>query len=574
MTRVRTSSAAVRRPGSALARRCMALARWWVTLARENWLLALLLTGGLALRVMTQIAYRPALLYIDSLKYLYTAGGADPVGYRVMLKPLLLAGNLDLVAACQHLLGLAMAVTLAAVLMRRGTPRWLAALATAPVLLDGYQLQMEQTIMPDVMFETLIVAGIAVLLWHPRPPAALVVTGGLFLGASATVRQVGEILLLPALAYVLITVPGWARRLTSAAVAAAAFALPILGYSAVAYAVTGHFRLSYTGSNEFYGRLVMATNCHHVTLPRYERPLCPSESQAASLGIDGLEHNPGSPLRIYQPPPGMTWSQVVSDFNHRLLTHDPAGVAIAIGKSTMTLFAADRAANPGDTPIYRWQFQPSYPFYPTSLYTSAITPEIVSRIGHEFGGGGPLAVRPLARLLRAYQLNGGYTPGPLLAGAFLAGLVGSLAAVRRRITADQRAAAQACLLFTAGGAGVLLASNAFEFTWRYQLPALVTLPPAAALAITVLSRRSRPLAAREMPPDVLEPGSRGDDDTGERHQDHPGQPDRGGFQDDAPGKRPGDDGHQHPDAAGKPVRLAAGHQPGEDPGEGAREIGG
>ena len=33
---------------------------------------------------------------------------------------------------------------------------------------------------------------------------------------------------------------------------------------------------------------------------------------------------------------------------------------------------------------------------------------------------------------------------------------------------------------------VLLASDLFEFSWRYQLPALVTLPPAGALGITVI----------------------------------------------------------------------------------------
>ena len=48
-------------------------------------------------------------------------------------------------------------------------PHWLAALAAAPVLLDGYELQIEQTIMPDVWFEACIVAGLALLLWRPGP---------------------------------------------------------------------------------------------------------------------------------------------------------------------------------------------------------------------------------------------------------------------------------------------------------------------------------------------------------------------------------------------------------------------
>src|ERR1019366_3027843 len=104
----------------------------------RHWLLAVLLAASLVLRVLAQVAYRPALLYIDSIKYLYIANGADPVGYRVLLKPLLAVGNLDLVAAVQHLLGLGMAVALYLLMRRRSVPRWLAALATAPIVLDGY----------------------------------------------------------------------------------------------------------------------------------------------------------------------------------------------------------------------------------------------------------------------------------------------------------------------------------------------------------------------------------------------------------------------------------------------------
>ena len=53
--------------------------------------------------------------------------------------------------ALQHLVGLAMAVALYLMMRRHGVPRWLAAVATAPILLDAYQLQIEQTIMPDTV---------------------------------------------------------------------------------------------------------------------------------------------------------------------------------------------------------------------------------------------------------------------------------------------------------------------------------------------------------------------------------------------------------------------------------------
>ncbi|HUZ37684.1 MAG TPA: hypothetical protein VMV17_15295, partial [Streptosporangiaceae bacterium] len=130
---------------SALARRTLALARGELPLVRRHWLLALLLAAGLVLRAAAQIAYRPALYYIDSMKYLFGAyPGNDPPGYQVLIKPLLGIANPSLLAAVQHVLGLAMAIALYLVLQRRGAPRWLAALATAPILLDAYQIQIEQ----------------------------------------------------------------------------------------------------------------------------------------------------------------------------------------------------------------------------------------------------------------------------------------------------------------------------------------------------------------------------------------------------------------------------------------------
>jgi hypothetical protein len=108
-----------------------------------------------------------------------------------------------------------------------------------------------------------------------------------------------------------------------------------------------------------------------------------------------------------------------------------------------------------------------------------------------FGGGGPVVAAPLAAFLRAYQLGSGYTPGPLLALMTLAGLAGTLSLARRHATPAQRDAARACLLTFTTAVAILLVSDAFEFSWRYQLPALITLPPAAALAITALFTHRR-----------------------------------------------------------------------------------
>ena len=152
----------------------------WPAVLRRHWLAAALLAAGLALRVLAQFAYRPALFYIDTTRYLYNdAQGMDPVGYKGPLRVILAITNFNTIAAVQHLLGLAMAVVLYVLLLRRGAPRWLAALAMAPLLLDAYQIQIEQTVMPDTWFEALIVTGLAILLWRPAPGWRAVLAGGL-----------------------------------------------------------------------------------------------------------------------------------------------------------------------------------------------------------------------------------------------------------------------------------------------------------------------------------------------------------------------------------------------------------
>jgi len=514
------------------------LARWRLraghaaALARHHWLFAALLAAGLALRILAQIAYRPALLYIDSTKYLLGAyPGDDPPGYLLALKPVLALGNIDLIAAAQHLLGLAMAVTLYLLLLRRGAPRWLAALATAPVLLDAYQVQIEQTVMPDVMFEVLIVAGLAFLLWRATPLPWMTLAAGFALGASATARQIGEIFLLPAVAYLLIVVPGWRQRLKHAVLVCLAFALPILAASYKNYVDPRlhSFSLAPYSTGSIYGRMAEAANCATLRVPAYERMLCPDARQKLLLGPDGLDHNPASPIRgagiaslsaasraallqlcpkrvavhlgttvAYRVVPSMC-GRVTSDFDHRVLAQQPLNVVASAVRDTVKVFALGRHTDPGDTPISRWQFQPVYPQYPPYIVIShgAFVFGTYNRDGVEqtigagahLRGGNPVVVKPLATFLRAYQLDGGYTPGPLFAFCVLAGLAGSLATLRRRAPPRQRAAALACLLFFTTGALALLASDLFEFNWRYQLPALVTLPPAAALALTLLVRR-------------------------------------------------------------------------------------
>jgi hypothetical protein len=520
-------------PGPASGGRWRAWRAQGLTAARHHWLVSVLLVAGLVLRVLAQIGYRPALLYVDSLKYLYGASpGSDPLGYRLVLKVILLVGDLGTVAAIQHLLGLAMAVALYVVLLRRGVPVWLSALAVAPVLLDAYQLQMEQTIMPDVWFEALIVAGLVVLLWRPVLTPRFAVAAGLILGASATFKALGEFLVLPALLYLLAAGGGMRRIVRGSAALVVAFALPILAYCGINYARTGHFWLA--RQQILTGRLAAAADCATLKLPAAARPLCPTPAEQQALGPDGLEHLWGlSPLYATPMTPGRRRA-LINDIKSAVVHQQPGRVAVSILSDTLRLFAPTRQATPWVTPIARWQFQAGYPTYPPWINIcpdGQLSPQAclteqqalrkkrapvtdlllrpggtlvvgVQRTGGGFFRAGTLSSsyggraqvsRPVAAFLRSYQLDGGYTPGPLLALAALAGVAGSvLALVFRGGDARRRQLALGSLLFTGTAAVVLLIPDVYEFSWRYALPAVITLVPAGVLGgCAVLTGRRR-----------------------------------------------------------------------------------
>jgi dolichyl-phosphate-mannose-protein mannosyltransferase len=470
--------------------------RWNATAARvllrRHWLFAALFALGVLLRVMAQVAYRPAILYFDSAGYLgayrLSLAEPDPPGYSLTVHLLLrVFHDLAVLAALNHLLGLVMAGLIYAVLLRRGVMPWMAALAVAPVLLDGLQLLIEQMVMSEPMFQFFVVLGIALLLWRPRPTPVTAAIAGVSFAAAAFTRYVGLPLVLAGLLFCVLAA---GRRLVSRLVTASAllvaFVVPLIGYAAYNDAANGTFAVtSGAVSNGLYARVAASVNCSRLSLPSYERPLCPPpgvvKPRAGSL-IQGYALGTTSPLVSYRPPAGETTHQVLNDFAGRAIRQQPLAVAGAIGGSLVRPFLSwGRDHEPGELPVARWQFQTTFPLYFTRVSLSLF---------RHWEGHGPVINRPLARVLRGYQLSVGYTPGPVLLGCVILALVAGIGLGRARRSGQQLA----CLLWLAAGLGLLLAGDIYQFSWRYQLPALVTIPPAAALALSALTS---PRAARE-----------------------------------------------------------------------------
>lgn len=447
---------------------------------------AALLLAGAVLRFMAWRAYRPALLYPDSRLYLLGAAQHKlnpirPSGYSVFLWPFLHLGGLATMSLVQHLIGLAMAAAIYLLLLRRGVRPWLAALATAPVLLDSMQLVLEQYIMSDVLFEALLLAAAVLLLWRRRPPARLVLAAGLALGLAGVVRGAGSLLVVPAAVTVLASTvtAGWRRALRPLLALAVGFALPIGGYALGYHHQHGKFAVTSYTSRFLYARLAPIADCRGLQLPSYEQSLCPREPLGRRLTTNQYMWSTKlSPQYHVQRPPGTSVEALLADFNRRIVLHQPDDYARLVGWDLLRGFQPFRATGPRDVAITPWLFHTGLP--------DNVVPN--SRgLYRLFAGYGPVLDRPLASALAAYQ-HLGHMPGPLLAGCIVAALLVVLGVGRSRRRWDLRVAAWTFLAL--GLVPLVTAAMSSTFSWRYQLPQLVLLPPAGALALTALTASS------------------------------------------------------------------------------------
>ena len=460
--------------------------------ARRHWLFGLVLVAALAVRVLTALAFRPIMWFGgDSASYLATGLRLIPDpsrvgGYGFMLWVLRPLHSFALVAAVQHVMGLAMGVLIYLLARRFGLPAWAAALATIPVLFDAYELQLEADAVPDIPFGFLVLLALYLLLRAPgeRRPAAQLwggsggppeVSGAAFLlGVSALLWPVGlallAILLVVLLGALLIRRAG----LVTVLAALLAGALPIAGYSAWFSVHEHQFSLTRSDGVYLWSRTMSFANCAVIKPPAGERVLCPppGSRMASSLYIWSGE----SPLLRL---PGGRFSartnRLALHFALRAIAAQPGDYAAAVGHDFALSFFWDRPVHPDAGIVDRYQFaDAATAWVPASMRTPG--GGTVAGDQAAFNGGrhpAPTrAVQPYASWLVSYQRYA-YLPGTLLGVILLAGLAGMV--VRRRV----------------GGAGMpwafavtilLVPPLIADFDLRYLVPAVPVACLAAALA--------------------------------------------------------------------------------------------
>jgi hypothetical protein len=472
---------------------------------REHWLFAIIAVCGIALRVVVQLAYQQALIFPDSERYLQYAhsfliGQWIPdwlrtSGYSFLLMPAVLAHNLAVVVAIQHVLGLATAVLIYATLIHFGARRWVAALATIPVLFDPLQLDLEQYILTDVCATFLVFLALVVLVWkRDALGKGAALTAGLLVAAATIIRESDLLVIIPALLYVVAVIRPRRRLASRAGLLLVGCVIPVLGYLAWFQVWFGTFNFV-TYSNQFlYGRIVQFADCTGLSLPSYERQLCPQQPPA-QRNLDWYMWAPQSPQVLLQPTAGLSKGQIIHDFNWRIIGHQPLGYAEAVAGDILYSFSPIRGDGPERYPTSYHDFHTYFPSGKGELATLRAYTGSTGR------------VQPaLAGFLTGYG-HDFYVPGPLLAAGLVLGLAGTAGLGRARevgqswlVGKKQHSTLRGpCLLFSLGTIAMVVPPFIIAtFDWRYELPQFYLIPIAAVLGVRAMAGRDRDTTAPEL----------------------------------------------------------------------------
>jgi hypothetical protein len=249
---------------------------------RGHRLFTILVVLSLVPRILAALGFRPALLTADSFLYLQGAvsgrlGTIRPSGYSFFLAVFRgLPHALLVVTTLQHLMGIAIAVTVYGLLRYWGLPGWGASLAAAPTLFDVREIALESYILPDTLFCLVIMVTVALLLTRRTPRPWQCAVAGLLLAYAAVLRGNGVLLAVVVAAFLLVRRVGW-RALGAGA---AAFAVPLLGYVLAFHAQYGRFNLTSSDGEFLWSRTTSFANCAVIRPPADLRPLCPSRERS------------------------------------------------------------------------------------------------------------------------------------------------------------------------------------------------------------------------------------------------------------------------------------------------------
>ncbi|WP_312888102.1 hypothetical protein [Nonomuraea rhodomycinica] len=480
---------------------------------RHAWFLGLLAAGA-ALRVLAMLGYRPVLWFPDSYTYIVTVFHprpdlVRPAGYSAFLRLLEPFHSFAVVAAAQHLLGLATGVLVYVAARRavpwwsgrrrragsgragtrragsgRPVPPWAAALAAAPVLLDAYQVELEHLLVSDTLFMFLLVTAVVLALGGRRRAVAI----GLLLAAATLTRTVGQPLIVVVAVWFVLD-----GRLRRAAVLLAAALIPLAAYGAWFHGT--YQRTGLVGANGafLYARTMSFADCARMDPPADLRVLCdprPPERRPPSQEYLWAADSPLVEL------PGITFTKANDDLAARFATlairSQPLDYAASVLSELGRTFVWGRPVYP-DQEIYGYYEFPAVSPPPPGRWAAQLGVEMGRR--YERGPIGTEVAEPYAGWMRAYQ-GVARLPGTVVLVILLAPPVaGAVRVLRRRRAAGGRRPAVRprrlppwALPWSAAVVLLVAPPAVAEFDYRYVLPAV----PLACLAAAVCARSDQP----------------------------------------------------------------------------------
>ncbi|MFI6814612.1 hypothetical protein ACIBG7_19525 [Nonomuraea sp. NPDC050328] len=380
---------------------------------RAHRALIIALVPAVALRAAAVFGYSPALYFwADSFAFLredLAPGTTRPSGYSFLLALLRPAHSLTLVTVVQHLLVLALATGLYALLRKRGLPGWGATLLVTPLLFDEFMLLLEHMIMADALFTVLVTAAIALLVWRVTPVTCAV--AGLLLGCSGVTRTIGLPLLGLAAGYLMFRRYGW-RPLLALALAGI---LPLGAYATWAKAENGSFALTRADGTFLWSRTMSFADCRVINPEPRLAVLCPGMP---------VEQRPYAPHWLWEEFSPLTKVRGVDrrnglagEFARRAILSQPGGYLASVAVDLRKLLAWERTGSTEKSP---YKLPATGKDLPASVRGTAES--------YEAGPAATRVAEPYAGVLRAYQ-RVGYLPFPLLVLGLVATLVAAL--VRR-----------------------------------------------------------------------------------------------------------------------------------------------
>jgi hypothetical protein len=448
---------------------------------RDHRLITVAVAMSLIPRLLAMLAFRPALFTPDSFAYL--AEGAHPnlsqwhpSGYPLFLWLLSPFHSLLLVTALQHLIGVAIAVVVYALLRRWGLPGWGATLAACPTLIDSRQVALESSILPDTCYALLLTAAVAVALIRRAPgparpvPAQCAVAGALLFGA-AILRGNGT----PEMLALLAVLAVWRAGLRAMAAAAIAFTLPLLAYMGLFAAKYGNYALTNSDGMFMWSRTMSFADCSVIRPPAGLRMLCPDRQPdpprpAGPWSVPAMLGSPTPAAYLWAP--GAWWRKDAQPgfnaANNALALHfsldairaQPAGYARTVASGVMlTFLATDRTLN-----VRQLHFTPA----PDVVALDRSQRRHLEAYGHV--GSDTHPVEPYAYFLYLYQ-EPVYFPGIVFGLVLAAGLAGAARQWRR-------GGGPPALPWAVAALGIVVPVAVHEYHYRYA----ITVIPVACLA--------------------------------------------------------------------------------------------